>query len=298
MLEARLGEIAALLAALCWTFGALGFEIACKRSSSLAVNWIRLSLGFIFLCILALFSRGLPLPTDASSHAWLWLALSGLVGFTLGDMLLFRAFAVLGARISMLVMSAVPPFTAVIGWIVLGETLTPLNLVGMALTVTGIVLVVLDRGDGESGRKLAHPVAGVLMAVGAAAGQSIGLVLSKLGMGDYYPMAATQIRLIAGILGFSLIFSVTKRWASVWSAVRDKITIKFSIIGALLGTALGVTLSLVAVQNTVAGVASTIMAIVPVLIIPPAILFMKEKVTVKEIVGAFIAVVGVGILFL
>lgn len=297
MLASRLGELAALGAALCWTFGALGFEIACKRSSSLAVNWIRLSLGFILICLFALLVRGMVFPTDATPHAWIWLSLSGLVGFTLGDMLLFKSFAVLGARISMLIMSAVPPITALIGWLLLGEILTPLKLLGMALTITGIILVILERG-GKKKHKLAHPVTGVLMAVGAAAGQSIGLVLSKVGMGEYHPMAATQIRLIAGILGFSIIFTVSRRWTSVGTAVRDGVTLKFSMIGALLGTALGVTLSLVAVQNTLTGVASTIMAIVPVLIIPPAILFMKERVTVKEIIGAFVAVGGVGIMFM
>ena len=197
----------------------------------------------------------------------------------------------------MLIMSAVPPIKALIGWLLLGEILTPLKLLGMALTITGIILVILERG-GKKKHKLAHPVTGVLMAVGAAAGQSIGLVLSKVGMGEYHPMAATQIRLIAGILGFSIIFTVSRRWTSVGTAVRDGVTLKFSMIGALLGTALGVTLSLVAVQNTLTGVASTIMAIVPVLIIPPAILFMKERVTVKEIIGAFVAVGGVGIMFM
>lgn len=297
-MESRIGELAALAAALCWTFGALGFEIACKRSSSLAVNGIRLFLGFILLSAFAIFSRGMILPTDATPHAWIWLGLSGIVGFTMGDMLLFKAFAVLGARISMLIMSAVPPITALIGWLILGEKLTFFNLLGMALTVGGIVLVVLERGDGEKKHKLAHPIAGVLMGIGAAAGQSIGLVLSKYGMGAYNPIAATQIRLIAGILGFFIIFSISRRWFTVTAAMRDRITLKFSILGALLGTALGVTLSLIAVQHTIAGVASTIMAIVPVLIIPPAILFFKEKVTPKEIIGAFIAVGGVAILFL
>ena len=298
MLASRLGEFAALLTAFCWTFGALSFEAACKRSGALSVNWIRLVVSYIILSLFCVLYRGLWFPVDETQHAWFWLSRSGLVGFAVGDFLLFRAFVILGARLSMLIMAVVPPMTALIGWIVLGESLTALAYLGMVLTVGGIVLVVLQRNKIHGGIRLSHPVSGVLFALGGAAGQSVGLVVSKYGMGAYDAFAASQIRNLAGIIGFTLIVTLGGRWPHIVRTLKNRKAMLYTTGGALMGPALGVAFSLLAVQHTTAGVASTIMSIVPVLIIPPAILLFKERVSLREIIGAFVAVAGVTVLFL
>jgi drug/metabolite transporter (DMT)-like permease len=297
MLESRLGEVAALLTAISWTGSALTLEAACKRASSLAVNLMRLFLGLLLLSAYCWFSRGMALPFDATGHAWFWLSLSGVIGFAVGDICLLRAFAVIGARISMLIMASVPPMTALIGWTLLGETLTARGSLGMAMTVGGIVLVVMER-DREKEGKLSHPLAGVLLAFGGALGQAVGLVLSKYGMGAYNAFAATQIRVFAGVAGLFFVFTVTRGWESLGAALRDRRTVVLSSTGGFLSVTLGVSFSLLAVQHTTTGVASTIMSIVPVLIIPPAVVLFKERVTAREVAGAVIAVAGVALLFL
>jgi len=297
MIASRLGEFAALATALCWTFGALAFEVACKRAGALAVNWIRLVMGFILLVLFCLVYRGLAFPSDASVQAWIWLSVSGVVGFAVGDWLLYIAFAEIGARISMLVMASVPPITALIGWVLLGETLGALDLLGMTLTVGGIVFVVLERKTGEVKKEFIHSVRGVLLAFGGAVGQSVGLVLSKYGMGAYNAFAATQVRMFAGAIGFSVILFLVRGWKPVWNAFRSRRVLFLIFIGAFFGAFLGVSFSLLAVQHTGTGIASTIMAIVPVLIIPPAMIFFKERVTFREVLGAIVAVLGVVLLF-
>lgn len=298
MFASRIGECAALITALCWTFGALAFESACRRAGALAVNWIRLVIGFILLSLFCLFYRGMIIPADASLHSWLWLTLSGIIGFAVGDYLLFRAFIVIGARISMLMMSAVPPMTAIIGWIILNETLSLLAIAGMLLVVGGIVLVVLERKTNRNHVERAHPISGIVLALGAAGGQAVGLILSKYGMRQYDPFAATQIRVISAIAGFSILLLFARRWSLVSAALRKPKSLGPTTIGAVLGPFLGVSFSLLAVQRTTTGIASTIMAIVPVLIIPPAVILYKEKITVKEVIGAVIAVTGVALLFI
>ena len=297
MFESRLGETAALLTAISWTASALTLEAACKRASSLAVNLIRLSVGLVFLSAYCGLSRGMALPLDATGHAWLWLSLSGVIGFAVGDICLLRAFAVIGARISMLIMASVPPMTALIGWTLLGETLSMRSSLGMAMTVGGIILVVMERDRGKEG-KLSHSVAGVLLAFGGALGQAVGLVLSKYGMGAYSAFASTQIRIFAGVAGLFFVFAVTWGWKSLGAALRDRRTVVLSSTGGFLSATLGVSFSLLAVQHTTTGVASTIMSIVPVLIIPPAVVLFKERVTAREVAGAVIAVAGVALLFL
>ncbi len=294
----HLGEWAALFTAVCWTIAAIAFEVACKRAGALVVNWVRLFLGLLLLSIFCWIIRGQLLPLDAPPLAWRWLIISGVAGFAIGDLLLFRAFMMIGSRMAMLVMAFVPLLTAIMGWALMGETLGWNGLAGMTLTVCGITLVVLQRGDGNDRVKLSHPVKGILLALGGALGQSSQLVLSKYGMGNYDPFAATQIRIIAGVMATLPVVLLTGRLTRVATLFTSKRTLGAASLGALFGPFLGVALSLYAVQHTSTGAASTIMAIVPVLIIPPALILFREKITTRELAGAVIAVAGVAVIFL
>ncbi len=298
MLMNHTGELAALATAFCWTVTGMAFESASKRVGSLSVNLIRLVFACVFLMVFTWFSRGLPLPTDASAHNWIWLAVSGLAGFTIGDLCLFRALVVLGSRLSFLLMALVPPITALISWLVMGEVLSAQDWIGMGLTVGGVAWVIAERQKPSSIAPKRLPVKGVLLGIGGATGQAVGLALSKYGMGDYDAFASTQIRIFAGIVGFSVLFVLIRWWPRVFTALKDRQAMARTALGATLGPFLGVSLSLVAVKHTEAGVAATIMAIVPVLIIPPTILLKKERVSIRAMMGASVAVIGAGLLFM
>jgi len=298
MFQSHIGEISALFTAIFWTVTALSFEKAGKLIGSLAVNWIRMLIGMIFLSIFTWGTRGMLLPLDASAHSWIWLSVSGLIGFVIGDVLLFQAFVQIGSRISMLIMAMVPPITTLFSWLLMGENLTAQDFLGMTLVIGGIALVVLERPSGEKAIKLSHPISGILFAMGGAVGQAVGLVLSKYGMGGYNAFAATQIRGFAGLAGMTLLYFVIRAWGKVWLGFKNRRGLLITVNGAFWGPFLGVSFSLLAVQHALAGVASTIMAIVPILIIPPAVIFFKEKVTGKEVIGTVVAVAGVGLLFL
>jgi len=280
----------------------MAFESAGKRVGALSLNLIRLVIGLIFLAIYnAIFNDGF-LPS-ASEYQWFWLALSGVVGFVLGDLFLFRAFILIGARISMLIMALVPPITALIGWITLGEVLSGMEFLGMGITLVGIMLVIstkLDIKKGGLGKTLkAGPlVLGSLLALGGAVGQAAGLVLSKKGMQDMNAFEATQIRIMAGVVGFTLVITLFKRWGHLLGALKDLKAMKFMTLGSFTGPFLGVSFSLLAVQHTDTGVAATLMALTPVMIIPPAILMNKERIRIIEIIGAIVSIGGVALFFL
>jgi len=293
MFQSHLGEIIALGAAVCWTVTALAFQQATRKAGSLSVNLIKLLLAFIIYAIVSILIRGRFFPTDASQFIWIWMSISGLVDFVFGDYFLFESYEDISARISMLVFSLSPPLAAVISWLILGETMSVKSLLAMAITLTGIILVVTEKkklDDNKEGKKsnikFAFSVKGLLFAFLGTIGQSAGLVLSKYGMGDYDVFAATQIRIIAGAVGFVILISLLKRWGKVKEAVTGGGAMKYISIGAFFGPFIGVYFSLLAVKHTSVGIASTIMAIIPVIIIPPAILLYKEKVSLKEVIGA------------
>ncbi len=308
------GELAALCTAIFWTVTALAFEAASKRIGSMIVNLLRLLVGLLFLSTFAWIYRGYFLPVDASGRTWLILILSGLVGFTFGDLCLFQSFVVIGARISMLLMALSPPMAALISWIILDEKMSGKSWLGMIVTITGIALVVLKREklpkkpEGRRKFRFNYPVWGILLGLGGALGQALGLVLSKLGMHNpasagspiqnYSPFASAQIRVMAGIAGFVILFTIFGKWKATYQAISNHKAVLQLSLGAFFGPFLGVSFSLLAVQLTNTGIAATIMAIVPVLIIPPSVLLFKEKVTLKEILGAILAVGGVALFFL
>jgi drug/metabolite transporter (DMT)-like permease len=295
----HVGELAALGTALCWTATALFFAEASIRIGSLVVNVLRLVMALGMLTLLGWITRGLPWPTDASSHAWLWLSISGVVGFGFGDLCLFRAFVLIGPRLSSLIMSLAPPIAALLGWWVLGETLALEHALGMALTVAGVAWALADRqpatqtpspGDRRS------RAAGVLLAACGALGQGGGLVLSKHGMGDYDAFAATQIRVLAGAVSFALIFTAIRGWPRVGPALRQPRAMLLTGLGAVFGPFLGVSLSLLAVQHTQAGIAASIMAIYPVMLIPVVVVLGRERVGLGGVLGTVLAVLGVVLL--
>ncbi|MCF7954830.1 MAG: DMT family transporter [Phycisphaerae bacterium] len=295
LLQIKPGEFAALATALCWTLCALCFEYSCKRIGALSVNMIKMYLAFVLFTIFAWIFRGSPLPTDASGSAWLWLGLSGIIGFVVGDMFLFNALSIIGARTSMLVMALVPPVTAVIGYFLLSEKLSGWHCIGMALTIAGVAAVILTRETKT--KKLKHPVKGIVFAIIGMCGQAVGLVLSKYGMGEYNAFSATQIRIIAGLIGFTVLLFHLKAWGQVLAAFKHKPAMSLTTIGTVFGPFLGVYLSLLAIQKTSTGIATTIIGIVPVLIIPFSIILYKEKINMREIVWAVIAVAGTAIMF-
>ncbi len=292
------GEIAGLGTALCWTATAMSFQYASRRIGSLSVNLIRLLFAFVFYLAYSKIFLNQWLPLDASPKAWIYLSLSGLIGFVLGDFFLFKSYEFISSKISMLVMAMAPPISALLAWIMLDEIFTWVNFLGMGLVLGGVSLVVLKKEKGSGKKQFRYPVKGILLAFGGAVGQGVGSVFSKIGMGDYDPFASSQIRVITGIIGFAILISILKKWGNIPKGFTDKKASKALVIGSFFGPFLGVSLGMVAFKYTSLGIASTLMATVPVFILLPSHIIMKEKLTLNEVIGAFIAVSGIIVFFL
>jgi len=290
------GEFAALATAFLWTFTALSFEQAAKRVGSLAVNILRLGIALLFYCILSLIRSGHIFPAGISGSSWLWLSVSGLIGFVFGDYCLFSAYALIGSRVANLLMALAPPLATLFGWIILGENFSLKGFLGMGVTLAGIIMVVLRKPGNKF--NFHYSAKGLLFGLGAAAGQAIGLVFSKYGMHGGDPFVSSQIRVIAGLIGFILLFAILNKWSLLNPVFQRWSTMGFISSASFFGPFLGVSFSLMAVKYTSTGIASTIMALTPVLLIPPAILILKEKISWRDILGALVAVIGVAIFFL
>ena len=306
-----LGEIISLAVAVSWTVTALFAEIGSKRLGSLQMNVIRMLLSLLMLGATLWHFTGSPYPLYADGKAWFWLSMSGFVGYLLGDYCLFNSYIWIGSRFGQLFMTLAPPTAAIAGWLMLGETLSWNALLGMLVTLTGIGISVLNKGTSHK-LSLKLPLKGVLFGIGAGVGQGVGLVLSKVGMNHYemsipsdetmvadlLPFASTFIRAVTGAVGFLLVMGIQKQFHTLATSVHDRKGMNAALWATITGPFIGVSLSLMAVQYTEAGVASTLMALTPVFIIWPSYFFFKQHVTFKEIVGACISVVGVSLFFI
>ena len=278
----------------------------------MSANVLRLSMAVVFLALILWVSVGHPYPVYANEKAWLWLALSALVGYVFGDWCLFNCYLSIGARFGQLLMTLAPPMAAIAGWLLLGESLSWTALIAMVVTLTGIGISILSRGEGHK-VKLTLPLKGILLGVGAGIGQGVVLVLSKIGLTHYLealpsdapeametmlPFASTMIRAIVGSLGFLALMALQKDLGRLKAAVHDATGMRYALVMTLFGPVVGVSLSLMAVEYTNAGIASTLMALTPVLILIPYAFIYKQKIRPREILGVTVSMVGVALFFL
>ena len=289
------GEAAALGTAFCWTISSLAFALAGARVGSLAVNIIRLCMALVVFMLYGALTTGELVPFSAPPAAWGWLSLSGLAGFFVCDLCLFRALVVIGPRLSMLIMALAPPLTALLGWLMLGEKLTALNLAGMAVTLAGVAWVVTETP--EHGAPHRFSWGGGLLALGGCAGQAIGMVLAKPGLSGISPFAATEIRLITGLSAFLVLAAALGWYPQVFRSLHDRRAVVQMAVGALAGPFLGVTLILFAIAHIPTGLAQTFVSLTPVLIIPFSMAIYRERISLRALVGALLAFVGVALLF-
>jgi drug/metabolite transporter (DMT)-like permease len=253
---------------------------------------------------------GSPIPSGLNFAQLLWLGLSGFVGLVLGDGCGFKALVIIGPRIMTLLYSTAPIFASIIAWIFLGESLGPFDILGIAITISGLVWVISERNSVQNNHKPIqkdHPDSGsygkgILLGLGAGLGQALGLVLAKQGMvysGEMVDaMPASFIRMIVATFSIWSFSAVTGKLDGIRRSLKDITAVKLTLGGAFFGPFLGVWMSLLALEYIRTGVAATLNATTPIMILPVVMLVYKERITIRGVIGAILAVGGVTILFL
>ncbi len=293
----NIGEYAALGTALCWSFGSIFFTAASRRIGSTTVNRLRLLLALVFLLALQLVLKTKVMPWQASASDLMWFGVSGIIGFSIGDNFLFRAFVILGPRRTMLIMSLVPVFGVLLAWIFMHEIIGPLKIIAIIITLLGVSWVILAQKNDTSGR--GSFAEGLGMALGGALCQALGLLLSKKGLATGLDaVSGNVIRIFVAVLTVWFFSAIRGNAGQSFLRLADRKAALGVVGGAVFGPFIGVTLSLIAIQHTYIGIASTIMALPPVFLIPLSRLVFKEKITLAAVAGTIIALMGVALLFL
>jgi drug/metabolite transporter (DMT)-like permease len=296
-----LGESAALVTALMFSIGPTFFTLAGRRVGSVVVNRSRLLIAtLVLMAIHAALAGGRPLPLDAGGARWLWLGLSGVVGLALGDAALFQAFVQIGTRLTMLVFALTPVVAAIQARIVFGEILRPVQILAMAVTLAGVAWVVTERAANGEGRRERHYLQGIGLALAGATGQATGLILARAGLqGDFSAFDGNVIRISSAAAAIWIATLLRGQALPTLRRLRaDRPALRHTAWGSLFGPVIGVWLSLVAIRHTSIGVASTLMALPPVFLLPIGRLAFGERVGGRAVLGTLVAMAGVALLFL
>ena len=294
-----MGELAAIATAFCWAFTSIFFSYSGRHVGSVVVNLSRLLFAVLLLTATHFWLYGSLLPWQAEPFRWGWLSLSSLLGLVLGDGALFQAFVLLGPRLSTLIMALVPIFTTFMGWLIFGETVSLLELAGISLTVGGVAWVVSEKRPGGAAVENKQYGLGILFGLGGALGQATGLIAAKFGLvGDFPAASATVIRMLVAMLVLWSVASLRGRVVSTVKQWQHRQVFSAIVAGTIVGPFLGVWLSLVAIQLARVGIASTLMALTPIILIPLSRLLLKEQISLRSIVGTLMALLGVTLIFL
>jgi len=302
----NIGELAALLTAVCFSASSIFFTRAGKIYGALVSNRLRLAVAVILLLTSHWIIFGYPIPVDAGVERWLWLGSSGIIGLAIGDFFLFKAYVTIGPRLGLLFLSLSPAVATILAWFVLGETLDAGSLLGILLTLAGITWVVMESNPNGKPSSVSAPIEqqntyrkGIIAGLLAATGQALGVVLAKNGLaGDFPALSGNVIRMTAA---FTTLWGVTILQRQVSMTVQrvkqEKSGMLYILGGAFFGPLIGVSLSLFAIQNTNVGIASTIIALPPIFLLPVGHFVFKEKITWQAVAGTLLALGGVALLF-
>jgi drug/metabolite transporter (DMT)-like permease len=293
------GELAALTTALMWSLTAVFFSISGRRIGSDVVNRSRLLFAFCFLLVAHLIFLGTLFPTDTAPFRWFWFAISSILGLVLGDTFLFRAYVLIGPRLSMLLMSTVPIYSVFFGRVLFGEQISAVEMAGILMAIAGIGWVVTERRSDQTQVEDKQYWKGILFGLAGALGQVANLVTARFGLvGGYPTLSATLIRILIALIVLWTIAALRRQIKTTFRMWRDRVALRAVIAGSFVGPFLGIWFSLIAVQNARLGIAATLMALPPVLLIPIEYLVFKKKVSRRGIVGTAVALTGVALIFL
>jgi drug/metabolite transporter (DMT)-like permease len=306
MTTPNIGEIAALGTAMCYSISSIFFTYAGRKFGPLVGNRLRLVVAILLLGITHWVAFGTPIPLHAGAERWLWLGISGIVGLAISDLFLFQTYITLGPRLGLLFLSLSPAIASLLAWLILGETLSSSTILGIILTLTGIAWVVMESSNHRHPSEEQNGIIaqhlnwkGILSGTIAATGQALGVVLAKNGLkGDFPALSGNVMRMTAAFIALWLVTIFQGQVLSTFKRANlERSAMRYILAGAIFGPLIGVSLALFAIQNTNIGIASTIIALPPVFLLPIGYFIFKEHISWQAIAGTVLAVVGVGLLF-
>lgn len=223
------------------------------------------------------------------------LAVSGIIGISLGDTFYFATIMRLGPRITLLIGTLIPVTVAALSVTFLGERFSLFSWAGIVMTISGVAYVLWEQTPADN--KPHTLTSGSLFAVAFVLANALGIILTKIGVENIPALEATLVRELAAVLSLAVWGLATQSMLQWVTPLKDRRLLGWILVAAVLGTFLGTWLSVVGIKYTYTSVAATLNSTSPIFILPLVAIFLKEKVNKRAFAGAVLAVSGIGLYF-
>jgi drug/metabolite transporter (DMT)-like permease len=297
-----LGQALALVTAVCIAQNSVIYRYLGQRVGSESSAHIRMWLALPLILILTRLIEGIWFPTDWAASSYLALFASGVLGYFVTDLLMFRAFVLLGSRESMVIMTLSPVVTALLSFLLFSERLNALQIIGMTVTIAGVAMMILldKRGGGpNSTEKQEGKAVGVVLAILAAIFQSISLILAKMALHDGGPASTNLLRNIGGLTAFILYYGIFKRRFTVHvKSFANRRYFFALVLATLAGPVLGMSSQMKALTLAPVGLVTTITQTSPILLLPYERIVLKRASSKASLTGTILSILGIALLFL
>lgn len=299
-MNAILGQLLALLTAACFATVSNIWSFAGRRIGSNTVTHIRLWLTLPFIVSIHLLMTGTFFPKGINDTALTLFLISGLLGFTVADLFIFRSLLLIGVRETLVILTLAPIFSTVISWFLLEEILSVLQVIGILVTTGGVMWVIYEEGKIRNHVKQdKQRNLGVPFAMAGALAQALANIFSKAGMYHQVPpISGTYLRIVAGLGGLVLFSLLRKTFFEDFRKMRNIRLTLLLAAAAFIGPVLGVLLTLYALRVAPVGIVTALVQVSPILLLPYDFFVLKKKITLRVVAGTFTAIGGGAMLFI
>lgn len=293
------GQFLALVTASCWACNSVAYRYLGQRMDSSFLAHVRMWMAVPIIIVISLVANG-HFPQNVSTQTVIFLLLSGFFGYFVTDMLMFRSYVYLGSRESLVILNLAPVSSAIFSWFLFSEKLNPIQILAIFMTISGIVIMVLDesRRSGEKKDKDKVKI-GIVLATLGAIFQSVSYILAKYALNDIDALSSNMLRNVGGLAAFiiyGLFFQRT--FFSDLKVFKDKKLIYLLLLSVCIGPVAGMSCQMQAMNLAPVGIVTAISQVSPVLLLPIDKFVLKKKLSKASIAGTIISIAGVALLFL
>ena len=283
-----LGIIVALLSAASWAFATVVFDRIGKVVPYVGITFLKGIFSIILMIVLLVFTGGLH---GIGIWEFSFLALSGVIGISVGDSLFFKSLQDLGAKVQVIFFLLGQIFTMILSLLLLGELLSLEQYIGAIILLSGIVIVIWGKQENHPNK-----VRGIVCGLLSILCFSVSAIMVKMAIADVEVVTATFYRMAFGTI-FTLGFGVMGKQLPSWvKPLRDKRLLALFILNVFVITYGGFLLSMVAIKLISVSLVSVLGTTEPVFVLLFAYLINKEKITKQEVIGTMITLAGLFII--
>lgn len=295
-----LGQLLALLTAFCWTQNSIIYRHLGSKIGSDTVAHIRMWIALPMILLMTYFTEGIWFPTPLSPRTYLLTMASGALGYFITDLMLFKAYVLIGNREAMVIMTLSPVATAIFGFGIFGEYLNVIQVLGIAVTLGGVAIAVLmgRQSSNEEGKD--KKAQGYVLAILASVMQAVSYVFVKFTLEETGPVSTNLLRNLGGLACFFLHNGLVKRNVrqQVAAVCADRKFVILLFCAAFAGPVLGMSCQMTAFTLAPSGIVTTITQATPIILIPYDYFVLKKKLGASSLLGTVVSIVGVALLFL